>query len=43
MAQPVARYEKPADTAAFDDDHACTHVPLARKIDGLRRWRVSTC
>jgi uncharacterized protein (TIGR02118 family) len=42
MAKLVALYKKPADPAAFDAHYASTHVPLAKKIPGLRRYQVST-
>jgi uncharacterized protein (TIGR02118 family) len=42
MAQLIALYKKPADVAAFDAYYYSTHVPLAKKIPGLRRYGVST-
>ena len=41
MAQVIALYKKPADPAAFDAYYYGTHVPLAKKISGLRSYRVS--
>ena len=41
MATLIALYRKPADTAAFDKYYFSTHVPLAKKIAGLRRYEVS--
>jgi uncharacterized protein (TIGR02118 family) len=41
MALLVAMYKKPADPAAFDAYYASTHVPLAKKIPGLRSYDVS--
>ena len=41
MAKLVAIYKKPADAAAFDAYYYSTHVPLAKKIAGLRRYEVS--
>ena len=41
MAKLVALYKKPADVAAFDAYYYSTHVPLAKKIAGLRRYEVS--
>ena len=41
-AQLLAMYRKPADAAAFDRYYTGTHVPLAKKIPGLRRYQVST-
>jgi uncharacterized protein (TIGR02118 family) len=42
MATLIALYNKPADAAAFDKHYYSTHVPLAKKIKGLRRYEVST-
>lgn len=42
MAQLVALYRKPTNAAAFDTHYFSTHVPLAKKIPGLRRYEVST-
>ena len=42
MAHVIALYKKPADPAAFDAHNYGTHVPLAKKINGLRSYRVST-
>jgi uncharacterized protein (TIGR02118 family) len=41
MAKLIALYKKPADVAAFDAYYYSTHVPLAKKIAGLRRYEVS--
>ncbi|CAK0765505.1 Uncharacterized 11.0 kDa protein in thcB-thcC intergenic region [Gammaproteobacteria bacterium] len=41
MAKLIALYSKPADPAAFDKYYFSTHVPLAKKIPGLRRYEVS--
>ena len=41
MNSYVALYKKPADAAAFDAHYFSTHVPLAKKIGGLRRYEVS--
>lgn len=41
MAKLVALYKKPADAAAFDSYYFGTHVPIAKKISGLRRYEVS--
>jgi uncharacterized protein (TIGR02118 family) len=41
MAKLVALYRKPADIAAFDAYYYKTHVPLAKKIMGLRRHEVN--
>jgi len=42
MAKLIALYKKPADAAAFDAYYTSTHVPLAKKIPGLRRYEVSS-
>ena len=42
MAKLIALYKKPANAAAFDAHYASTHVPLAKKIPGLRRYEVSS-
>jgi uncharacterized protein (TIGR02118 family) len=42
MAKLVALYKKPADAAAFDAYYFGTHVPIAKKVPGLRRYEVST-
>ena len=42
MAKLIALYKKPADAAAFDAYYVSTHVPLAKKIPGLRRYEVSS-
>jgi uncharacterized protein (TIGR02118 family) len=41
MAQVVVNYKTPKDTAAFDKYYAETHIPLARKMPGLRKYQVS--
>ena len=41
MAKLVALYKKPADAAAFDSYYFTTHVPIAKKVAGLRRYEVS--
>ncbi|HKW98687.1 MAG TPA: EthD family reductase [Bryobacteraceae bacterium] len=42
MAQILVLYNTPADAAAFDRYYHETHIPLARKIPGLRSYVVST-
>jgi uncharacterized protein (TIGR02118 family) len=42
MAQLVVLYKKPADAKAFDTHYATTHIPLAKKVPGLRHYHVST-
>jgi uncharacterized protein (TIGR02118 family) len=41
MAKLVALYKKPTDAAAFNAYYYSTHVPIAKKIPGLRRYEVS--
>lgn len=42
MAKLVVIYREPKDPAAFDAYYAATHVPLAQKIPGVKRYDVST-
>jgi uncharacterized protein (TIGR02118 family) len=37
----LVQYKTPTDPAAFDKYYAETHVPIAKKIPGLRSYRVS--
>ena len=41
MAKVFAMYKTPADPAAFDRYYYSTHVPLAKKIPGLRHYEVT--
>jgi uncharacterized protein (TIGR02118 family) len=41
MAKLFAIYQQPADPAAFDRHYFDTHVPLAKKIPGLRSYEVT--
>ena len=41
MAKLYAIYQQPADPAAFDTYYYATHVPLAKKIPGLRGYEVT--
>ena len=41
MAQILVTYKTPKDVAAFDKYYAETHIPLAKKIPGLRKYEVS--
>ena len=41
MARLVVIYKTPKDPAAFDAYYFKTHVPLAKKLPGLRRYEVS--
>jgi uncharacterized protein (TIGR02118 family) len=40
MVKLVVAYGAPEDPAAFDSYYAETHVPLAQKIPGLRRFEA---
>lgn len=40
MVKMVAVYSKPRNPADFEDKYFNTHVPLARKIPGLRDIKV---
>lgn len=41
MAKIIAMYRRPADPAAFDRYYDATHVPIAKKIHGLRQYEVT--
>jgi uncharacterized protein (TIGR02118 family) len=41
MARLIALYNHPTDAAAFEQHLADTHLPLARKIPGLRSLETS--
>ena len=41
MAQVVVTYKTPKDVAAFDKYYAETHIPLAKKLPGLRKYQIS--
>jgi uncharacterized protein (TIGR02118 family) len=41
MTRVLAIYNQPADPAKFDAYYYSTHIPLARKIPGLRGMRLS--
>jgi uncharacterized protein (TIGR02118 family) len=41
MARMVVIYRTPKDVAAFDKHYFETHVPLAKKLPGLRKYEVS--
>jgi uncharacterized protein (TIGR02118 family) len=42
MAQLLVLYNQPADSAAFDRYYFETHVPIAKKVPGLRSYVVSS-
>jgi uncharacterized protein (TIGR02118 family) len=41
MAEVLVLYKTPKDAAAFDKYYAETHIPLAKKMPGLRKYLVS--
>jgi uncharacterized protein (TIGR02118 family) len=41
MAEVVVMYKTPKDSAAFDKHYFEKHVPLAKKIPGLRKYSIS--
>ncbi|WP_413989618.1 EthD family reductase [Labrys okinawensis] len=41
MASLVVMYGTPVDSAEFDRYYFETHVPIAKKIPGLRKYEVS--
>jgi uncharacterized protein (TIGR02118 family) len=41
MARLMVLYGTPKDAAAFDTYYFETHVPLAKKLPGLRKYEVS--
>jgi uncharacterized protein (TIGR02118 family) len=42
MAKVLAMYKRPADPAAFDRYYYATHLPIAKKIPGLRNYEVTS-
>jgi uncharacterized protein (TIGR02118 family) len=41
MARLVVIYKRPKDIAAFDKYYSETHIPIAKKIPGLRKYEIS--
>lgn len=41
MASLVVMYKTPTDTAAFDKHYFEKHIPIAKKIPGLRKYEIS--
>lgn len=41
MAKLVALYKTPKDKATFDRYYHSTHIPLAKKVPGLRKYSIS--
>lgn len=42
MAQLLVLYNAPADPAAFDRYYREKHIPIARKVPGLRAYLISS-
>lgn len=41
MAQLLVIYKTPSDVVAFDQYYASTHIPIAKKIPGVKKYEVS--
>jgi uncharacterized protein (TIGR02118 family) len=41
MARLVVMYKTPKDKTAFDKHYVETHVPIAKKIPGVRKYEIS--
>jgi uncharacterized protein (TIGR02118 family) len=41
MAELIVIYKTPKDAAAFDKHYADIHIPLAKKIPGLRKYQIT--
>ncbi|HUZ32439.1 MAG TPA: EthD family reductase [Xanthobacteraceae bacterium] len=41
MAQLVVMYKTPKEPVAFDKHYAEKHIPIAKKIPGLRKYEIS--
>jgi uncharacterized protein (TIGR02118 family) len=41
MAKMIVIYKHPANPAAFDEHYFGVHIPLAKKLPGLRTYEVS--
>ena len=42
MAKLVVLYKRPRSAEAFDKHYASVHIPLAKKLPGLRKYDIST-
>ena len=42
MARLVAIYKTPADIEAFNEHYFGTHIPLAKKMPGYRKYEVNS-
>jgi uncharacterized protein (TIGR02118 family) len=41
MARLIVLYKTPKNAEAFDKHYASTHIPLAKKVPGLKKYDVS--
>ena len=41
MVKLIALYKKPEDVASFDKHYYETHIPLVKKIPGLRKLEIT--
>jgi len=41
MARMIVVWRKPQDARAFEEHYFATHVPLAKRLPGLRKYEVS--
>jgi uncharacterized protein (TIGR02118 family) len=41
MATLLVLYKTPTDKVAFDKYYAETHIPLAKKVPGLKKYEIS--
>jgi len=41
MAKMVVIYQKPDDVAAFERHYFETHIPMAKRLPGIRKYEVS--
>ena len=41
MAKLIAMYKTPTDEAEFDRYYHSTHVPIAKRVPGLRHYEIS--
>ncbi|MGE8205036.1 EthD family reductase [Heyndrickxia sp. NPDC080065] len=41
MYKMIALYKKPEDTASFDEHYFNSHIPLSKKIPGLKKVEVT--
>lgn len=41
MAKVVVMYKTPKNAEAFERHYASTHIPLAKKIPGLKKYDIS--